>query len=67
MSPCDYINLGYHGLLITMVTFSKFITSQSLPMIFSLLPDKKKESYLKLANILLDKCGDLKEVIILLD
>ena len=28
MSPCDYINLGYHGLLITMVSFSKFITSQ---------------------------------------
>ena len=22
MSPCDYINLGYHGLLITMVSFS---------------------------------------------
>ena len=28
MSPCDYINLGYHGLLITMVSFSKFIASQ---------------------------------------
>ena len=26
-----------------------------------LLPDKKKESYLKLAKILLDKCGDLKD------
>ena len=61
-----------------MVSFSKLITSQRGGQIlvdtdgypedilskhtFSLLPDKKKESYLKLANILLDK-----KVIILLD
>ena len=51
-----------------MYTFHSGVAKhKSLPMIFSLLPDKKKESYLKLANILLDECGDLKEVIILLD
>ena len=42
-------------------------THKSLPMIYSLLPDKKKNSYLKLANILLEKCGNLCGVVILLD
>lgn len=51
-----------------MYTFHSCVaTHKSLPMIYSLLPDKKKDTYVKLANILHDKCGDLKGTIILLD
>ena len=42
-------------------------THKSLPLIYSLLPDKKKGTYLKLANVILDKCGSLDGVVIVLD
>ena len=42
-------------------------THKSLPLIYSLLPDKKKGTYLKLANVIFDKCGSLDDVVIVLD
>ena len=42
-------------------------THKSLPLNYSLLPDKKKGTYLKLANVIFDECGSLDGVVIVLD
>ena len=41
-----------------------FSSNKTLPMLYSLLPDKTKATYINLANILKDHCGDLSGITI---